>query len=120
MAKGKKGSSGKSDKGGKKKKPPVEPVVEPTSGPKVEVHLAYLSRVLTEGTLYHVARKTTNLEVAVTLLMVKAVIRDLRVAAKVLGTEHVEALDKISMPYLNSVAKAGEGGNSDPELLQGP
>jgi len=118
MGKSKKGSSGKAGKG-KKKKPPVEPV-EPTSAPKVEVHLEYLTKVLTQGTLYHVARKTKDVEVKVTLLMVQAVIKDLHVAAKVLGTEHVEALGKISLPYLNSVAKAGEGGNSDPELLQGP
>lgn len=131
MAKSKKGSSRKSAKGNKKKsKPPVEPVVTqpaeppatPPSGNKVEAHLPYLVKVLTEGTLYHVANNTKYPIAHVAFLMAQAVIKDLQVAANTLGKEHFEALGKIARPYLDSLAKAGggDGGSNDPEILQGP
>ncbi|MBL8174560.1 MAG: hypothetical protein JNK48_07820 [Bryobacterales bacterium] len=127
MAKSKKGSSGKSATGGKKKggakDTSVKPPVDTPVGGKVEAHLAYLVKVLTQGSLYHIANEATKDPVSqVAFLMAQAVIKDLQVAAKTLGEAHFEALGAVAMPYLDSLAKAGggDGGSNDPEILQGP
>lgn len=119
MVTGKKAIKAKDQK--KKTPPPVEPADQVG----VEAHVEYLTKVLTEGTLYHLAKKSKDPAQSVAIMMAQAVINDLKAnaSAHADGAQIMAVLGKIVVPYLDSLAKKGGGGGGDDpgsEILQGP
>lgn len=116
-------SAGKAKESKDKKK--IPPQEEPKDTGQVEAHLTYLVKVLTEGSLYQLGKKSASPVEGVAIMMAQAVINDLKANADAHkdGAQIMSALGKIVVPYLDSLAKKGGGGGGDDEgssILQGP